>query len=139
MSNYVVHRARLKYYSKIRNIKQVQIVKNVQLCEQIEQVAARRAESASQTEVLNWEQERFPVSVFGSVELNRAGGEAGQAHPASSCPPRLPWGPVYSQSRMLISLSSLLVCTWISIVCFVSSGLFALRTKAGKKNTKLLF
>lgn len=54
MSNYVVHRARLKYYSKIRNIKQVQIAKNVQLCEQIEQVAAWRAESASQTEVLNW-------------------------------------------------------------------------------------
>lgn len=54
MSNYAVHRARLKYYSKIRNIKHVQIVKNVQLCEQIEQVAAWRAESASQTEVLNW-------------------------------------------------------------------------------------
>lgn len=82
-------------------------------------------------------QERFPVSVFGSVELNLAAGEAGQAHPASSCPPQLPWGPVYSQSRILISLSSFLVCTWI--VCFESSGLFALWTKAGKKTKVVVF
>lgn len=95
MSNYVVHRARLKYYRKIRNIKYVQIKKNVQLCEQIEQVAAWRAESASQMEVLNRAGKISCVCHWFSGAV-LAGGEAGQAHPASSCPPQLLWGPVYS-------------------------------------------
>lgn len=72
------------------------------------------------------------MSVFGSVELNLAGGEAGQAYPASSSRASLVSSlqPVRDPDQFVQSAGVRL--DW-KIVYFVSSGLFALQTKAGKR------